>query len=121
MVHSRSPSQPIPAASCAAFPTTLTTTTHSPQQLGAVWYLHLHADTEGPSFISTTARHQQDSCFYITTFLSPSGHTNALMENFFSTLKTELVYRNSWRTREAAENALFGYIDCWYNTQRIQK
>ncbi|MET8428335.1 IS3 family transposase [Nocardia sp. NPDC004860] len=46
---------------------------------------------------------------------------DALMENFFSTLKAELVYRNSWRTREAAENARFGYIDCWYNTQRIQK
>jgi transposase InsO family protein len=44
----------------------------------------------------------------------------ALMENFFSTLKTELVYRNSWRTREEAENALFAYIDGWYNTERIQ-
>lgn len=27
------------------------------------------------------------------------------MENSFSTLKTELVYRRSWRTREEAENA----------------
>jgi putative transposase len=43
------------------------------------------------------------------------------MENFFSTLKTELVYRNSWRTRDEAENALFLYIDGWYNSQRIQK
>jgi transposase InsO family protein len=42
------------------------------------------------------------------------------MENFFSTLKTELVYRQSWRTREEAENALFAYIDGWYNTERIQ-
>jgi hypothetical protein len=25
------------------------------------------------------------------------------MENFFSTLKIELVYRNSWRTRDDAE------------------
>jgi putative transposase len=49
------------------------------------------------------------------------SYDNALMENFFSTLKTELVYRNSWRTREEAENALFAYIDGWYNTQRIQK
>ncbi|PPJ00305.1 IS3 family transposase [Nocardia nova] len=31
------------------------------------------------------------------------------------------MYRNSWRTRDDAENALFGYIDGWYNTQRIQK
>ncbi|WP_281256176.1 IS3 family transposase [Nocardia amikacinitolerans] len=49
------------------------------------------------------------------------SYDNALMENFFSTLKTELVYRRTWRTRDEAENALFAYIDGWYNTQRIQK
>ncbi|MDX8149530.1 IS3 family transposase [Lentzea sp. BCCO 10_0061] len=49
------------------------------------------------------------------------SYDNALMENFFSTLKIELVYRNSWRTRDEAENAIFSYIDGWYNTQRIQK
>jgi putative transposase len=42
------------------------------------------------------------------------------MENFFSTLKTELVYRKLWRTRDEAENELFAYIDGWYNTERIQ-
>jgi transposase InsO family protein len=34
---------------------------------------------------------------------------NALMENFFSTLETELVHRHSWRTRDEAENALFAW------------
>lgn len=48
------------------------------------------------------------------------SYDSALMENFFSTLKTELVYRTSWRTRDEAENALFAYIDGWYNTERIQ-
>lgn len=48
------------------------------------------------------------------------SYDNALMENFFSTLKTELVYRTSWRTRDQAENALFTYIDGWYNRERIQ-
>ncbi len=48
------------------------------------------------------------------------SYDNALMENFWSTLKIELVYRNSWRTRDEAENALFAYIDGWYNTRRIQ-
>ncbi len=43
------------------------------------------------------------------------------MENFFSTLKIELVYRRSWRTRDEAENAISGYIDGFYNTERIQK
>ncbi|MEU8901422.1 IS3 family transposase [Nocardia sp. NPDC048505] len=46
---------------------------------------------------------------------------NALMENFFSTLKTELVYRRTWRTRDETENALFASIDGWYKSQRIQK
>jgi putative transposase len=48
------------------------------------------------------------------------SYDNALMENFWSTLKTELVCRTSWRTRDEAENGLFAYIDGWYNTRRIQ-
>ena len=47
-------------------------------------------------------------------------YDNALMENFFSTLKIELGYRTSWRSREQVENALFAYIDGWYNRERIQ-
>ncbi|WP_425561552.1 IS3 family transposase, partial [Micromonospora olivasterospora] len=39
----------------------------------------------------------------------------------WSTLKIELVYRTSWRTRDEPENAIFAYIDGWYNTRRIQK
>ena len=46
---------------------------------------------------------------------------NALAENFFSTLKIELVYRTSFRTREEADLALFRYVDGWYNPHRIQK
>jgi putative transposase len=49
------------------------------------------------------------------------SYDNALMENFWSTLKIELVYRTAWRTRDEADNALFAYIDGWYNTRRIQK
>ena len=49
------------------------------------------------------------------------SYDNALMENFWSTLKIELVYRTSWRTRDEAENAIFEYIDGWYNTRRIQR
>nr|WP_245577374.1 IS3 family transposase [Actinoplanes globisporus] len=46
---------------------------------------------------------------------------NALTENFWSTLKIELGYRTSWRTRDEAENAIFEYIDTWYNARRIQR
>jgi putative transposase len=48
------------------------------------------------------------------------SYDNALMENFWSTLKIELVYRTAWRTRDEADNALFAFIDGWYNTRRIQ-
>jgi putative transposase len=49
------------------------------------------------------------------------SYDNALMENFWSTLKIELVFDNTWSTRAEAENALFAYIDGWYNPTRIQK
>jgi hypothetical protein len=62
--------------------------------------------------------------FRFTTRLSDNGilpsmgstgdsYDNALMENFWSTLKVELVYRRSWRSRDEAENAIFAYIDGW--------
>jgi transposase InsO family protein len=48
---------------------------------------------------------------------------NALMENFRSTLKIELVYRTSWRTRDEAENAISESPCCcrpllWYRCSR---
>ncbi|MEU2614204.1 IS3 family transposase [Micromonospora sp. NPDC007271] len=45
---------------------------------------------------------------------------NAPMENLWSTLKIELVYRTSWRNRDEAENTIFACIDGWYNTRRVQ-
>lgn len=33
------------------------------------------------------------------------------METFWSTLKTKLVYRTSWRTRDSAKNATFDKIE----------
>lgn len=43
---------------------------------------------------------------------------NAVVESFFATLKTELVTGADWRTREEARQALFGYLEVWYNRQR---
>jgi Integrase core domain len=97
---------------------------HSPQQLVAVWHQHLHADAEGPTFISATA-------WSLSIVLSstsersqlPSGHTNALAENLWSTIKTELIYwpGNTFVTRAEADAAIFRYIDGWYNPRRIQQ
>lgn len=43
---------------------------------------------------------------------------NAHVESFFHTLKTELVYRETFKTREAAKQAIFEWIECWYNSER---
>ena len=45
-------------------------------------------------------------------------YDNAPMEGLGATLKTELVYRAQCRTRQEAKNAIFGYIDGWYNRRR---
>lgn len=51
-----------------------------------------------------------------------SAHDNALAESFVATLKTELLYRNAWPTRQAARQAartaIFEYIEGFYNTRR---
>ena len=47
-----------------------------------------------------------------------SAYDNALAESFLATLKTELLYRNTWPTRRAARTAIFEYIEGFYNTRR---
>ena len=44
---------------------------------------------------------------------------NAAMESFFGTLKQELVHRQTYPTRAAAERSLFEYIEVFYNRQRL--
>lgn len=46
------------------------------------------------------------------------AYDNALAESFMSTLKTELVDRRSWPTRQAARTAIYDYIEGWYNPRR---
>ncbi|MGR6319024.1 IS3 family transposase [Micromonospora soli] len=43
---------------------------------------------------------------------------NAVAESFFATIKTELLHRQAWPTREAARQAIFEYVEGWYNTRR---
>ncbi|HEX6866367.1 MAG TPA: IS3 family transposase [Caulobacteraceae bacterium] len=45
-------------------------------------------------------------------------YDNAVAERFFATLKVELLHRQVWPTRAAAERAIFEYIIVWYNRQR---
>jgi putative transposase len=44
---------------------------------------------------------------------------NAVGESWFSTLKTELVHRYAWPTRAQARQAIFEFIEVFYNRQRL--
>lgn len=52
--------------------------------------------------------------------LSRAGdcYDNALAESFIATLKTELIQRQSWPTRQRARQAIFEWIEVFYNRQR---
>jgi len=45
-------------------------------------------------------------------------YDNAAMESFWSTLKTELVYHETFATREMARQAIFEYVEVFHNRER---
>lgn len=44
---------------------------------------------------------------------------NSISESFFHTLKVELVYETSYKTRDIARQKLFHYIEGYYNQKRL--
>jgi transposase InsO family protein len=42
-------------------------------------------------------------------------YDNAAVETFSKTIKAELIWQRSWRTRRDAEMAIFEYINGFYN------
>jgi len=44
---------------------------------------------------------------------------NAVSESVFHTLKTELIHHHQYQTREEATQAIFEYIEIFYNRERI--
>ena len=44
---------------------------------------------------------------------------NSVAESFFHTLKTELIHHCQFRTREEAKQAIFEYIEVFYNRERL--
>jgi putative transposase len=45
-------------------------------------------------------------------------YDNAMMESFWGTLQLEVLDRKSWNSRAELANAIFEWIECWYNTTR---
>jgi transposase InsO family protein len=57
----------------------------------------------------------------ITVSMSGKGdcYDNAMMESFWSTLKTELVHLDCYATRQQARQSIFDYIETFYNRTRL--
>jgi putative transposase len=45
-------------------------------------------------------------------------YDNAMMESFWGTMQMELLDSRSWETRDQLANAIFEWIECWYNPKR---
>ena len=48
-----------------------------------------------------------------------NAYDNAPMESFFATLKSELVHHRHFQTRDQAKQAIFEYIEVFYNRRRL--
>ncbi|WP_410747327.1 IS3 family transposase [Clostridium neonatale] len=57
----------------------------------------------------------------ITQSFSKKGcpYDNPCIESFHSSIKKEEIYRNTYRTFEEANIAIFKYIEAWYNKKRL--
>lgn len=78
----------------------------------------VHSD-QGSQYASEEYRKRVDLVGIIAS-MSRRGncYDNAHCESFFHSLKTELVYRTTFKTREEAKQAIYQWIDAWYNRQR---
>ena len=45
-------------------------------------------------------------------------YDNAMMESFWGTMQLELLDSKTWQTRDELANAIFEWIECWYNPNR---
>jgi putative transposase len=45
-------------------------------------------------------------------------YDNAMMESFWGTLQLEVLDTKTWNTRDELANAIFEWIECWYNPKR---
>ena len=45
-------------------------------------------------------------------------YDNAMMESFWGTLQLEILDQRTWKTRDELANAIFEWIECWYNPER---
>lgn len=85
-----------------------------PQGLHLIHHSDQGAQYTASSYLKLLRQHQ------ITISMSRRGdcYDNAIVESCFATLKTELIHRCSFLTRQQACAEIFDYIEIFYNRQR---
>jgi len=81
---------------------------------GVVFHSDRGSQYAGYAFRSVLEQH------HFSQSMSATGncYDNAVMESFFHTLKTEVVYFERYRTRAEARQSIFEYIEVFYNRIR---
>jgi putative transposase len=78
----------------------------------------VHAD-HGAQFTSWVFGEKIRSAGLLPSFGTVGdGLDNAMMESFWSSMQIELLDRHKWKTRLELANAIFDYIEIFYNRQR---
>jgi transposase InsO family protein len=80
----------------------------------------LHHSDRGVQYASEDYQHLLAS-WGMEVSMSGKGDCwdNAPMESFWGTLKSELVHREHYRTRQQARQSVFEYIEVFYNRKRL--
>lgn len=79
----------------------------------------MHSD-QGSQYTAQSYR-QKLKDYGMVCSMSRKGecHDNAVAESFFHTLKEELVYDANYKTHNEARQAIFKYIELFYNRKRL--
>lgn len=88
------------------------------KERGVNFGLIFHSD-RGSQYASNEVKRFLDEHNMIQS-MSRKGncYDNAVMESFFHTIKSELIRRKQYQTRQEAELDIFDYIEIFYNRQR---
>jgi putative transposase len=80
----------------------------------------LHHSDRGSQYASHEYQERLNS-YQMTTSMSRKGncYDNACIESFHNLLKRECVYLSHFSSRKHAKQAIFEYIECFYNRKRI--
>ena len=80
--------------------------------------LIFHSD-RGSQYASDAFRTQLGAHGMIASMSGKADcYDNAVAESFFATLEFELLMKSDWHTRAEARQAIFRYIETWYNRKR---